>query len=264
MEKVKQVRRGSKPVVIPGQCRKKHRSILKNSVDSDFCATPDTGSPCSSRVGVRFNEDNIQSPDYFLYDVTRASGQTIISPLTVFQKIAAAKVCGGKTIKHDDTDSMNGEEGSDDDGDDDDVSTHDGQLPPLTLCANMSAEAQYAALKSYEEELHNRIAATFPSVSHRLDAVRSNSPDFTAHDVMDFEYESTAAKHPHEVSNRLKKAMDILDSVRESAGDEPSCSAGSCSNRTVAKDPVRSFEKWCSSLRLALDDLKVNRQACED
>ena len=209
--------------------------------------------------------------------------------------VAFSKISADKSLHHhsnhrnghsnDDNDSLNGEEGSDDEGSDDEFERPSSVLSDETssstsvhFSTSMSAEAQYAVLKAYEDELHERLSQTFPQLAHRLKETRSRSPEVLETGISDSAHAQnhepeaeidhvsdhvtlddhvslvSSVRCPNKVANRLQTAMDILDSVREASGEE--LAMGSSHSRSIAKDPVRSFEKWCGSLREALNDLQ--------
>lgn len=306
MSKPKVVRTRSVPMLIPGNKKKfdnlrkssvgtptkgilKRDSSLASSLGSENGSTP-SGTPEYSTIAprrkisqVRFSEGNIESPDYYLYNKERA-GQGIVSPMTVFRKISFKE--NQRSSRDNDNDSVRCEEGSDDSLSDEDFNevdiecanddadtTRSNSPPPFRLSSSMSTEAQYALLKTYEDEMYDKIAETFPEVCERLEENRCHSPDSTQHhphtlgssefttDIDDLDDNVSLVSNipggkmdPYKVAQRIQRAMDILDSVRESSGQITTANA--CSNRNVAKNPVKSFEKWCRSLKNALDHVE--------
>ena len=289
MSKVKVTRTQSTPVIIPGkrileEKRKMSlgtptgtppKSILKRGENTYGSSVgSDNQSPCSSperkSCQVRFSERNLQSPDYCRYE-KGCSGNLIVSPMSVFRKITLDKMERENKMTHpSDCDSVNGLEGSDDEDELDeevaevcDNASTRSSSPLLRISSSMSNEAQYAILKAYEDEMFSKIAQTFPEMMERLDLNRCGTPDIRHTDdfseLVDSDDEQTVVCEPRQVAIRIQRAMDILDSVRESTGEL--ITSSNCSNRSVAKNPVRSFKRWCHSLKEALQELQVSHKA---
>jgi hypothetical protein len=281
MSKAKVVRTQSTPVLIPSKRRVEAvrktsvgtptKGILKgvsssgSSPGSEYSSTP-TGSLGSTgrqrkTSQVRFDDSNIESPDFFVYDEKTNRSAVVSSPMIPKRKVSLAekspdnKYYSEKCLAGLDNDKANISEEIPDNVNE---YSRSSITPPLKLSSSMSNEAKYAILKAYEDELYEKISETFPHLCDRLKSTRSHTPDFRNHtqseldNVLEDLDEGTSIIDPVIVARRLEKAMDILDSVKKCNGQKTS--TGNVNYKTSSN--VKSFEKWCQSLRLALVEVE--------
>lgn len=120
-------------------------------------------------------------------------------------------------------------------------------VPMLRITATMSPEARYAALKTFEDNLCERLEPHFPDVAH--DLTRCRTPD----DDADLEAPLPDAAR---VSHRLQRAIERVCEFRRShVREKRASSASDCSSCDKMSVKAKLFEEWCDSLRATLDDV---------
>ena len=228
-------RAASTPISVPGATSSRRKSILKtphllsSSVDSD---TPASSPECSSSARrlshVRFfdqADDSTGSEDLrrasnlskSYDDVTRTRRSSV--PVTLCR-------CDRSST------SLN------------DVLF---SVPVLHITTSMSPEARYAALKTFEDNLCDRLASRFPDVARDLKLCRT--PDDDVNTDMTFDSQLPDALR---VADRLHRAVDVLAELRSSSESRKSAGCTGCDNVSVK---AKLFEEWCDSLRATLDEV---------
>ena len=201
--------------------RPRRKSILKHSTmfhcddfDSDY--TPGSSPDCIGRAAgrrvsmVRFSDECDEHNDIltrFDSNPTESRARNSPSPVKGSKR-------GTSPVKHVKTtqrrkeplrSSLSGDDTSSIDSDDSANASTD--TPVLYFSCTMSPEAQYAALRMYEDELYEKVHAIHPDIAEELEGHRTPEDGISASADCDCDTD----KNFERVRDRLYSAMDFLN-----------------------------------------------------
>ena len=129
-------------------------------------------------------------------------------------------------------------------------------LSVLRMTSSMSPEARYAAVKTFEDNLCERLEHCLPDVAQDLKRCRTPDDDVSTDDSSDVDFTAPPLPDATRVAKRLHDAVDVLVEFSQSNSSRKlSRSSVSCSRCDSVSVKARLFSDWCVSLRATLDEL---------